>query len=68
MAVEILLEVMSFVALKTVESSGREQQGNDLIDHQHNSCFSSKYVPGGIWLTCQLSQWSVIFTKDGNWG
>lgn len=39
---EILLKVAEqlFVTLKTAESTGREQQGNDLIDHLHSGCFS----------------------------
>ena len=28
----------------------------------------TEYVPGGVWLTCQLSQQSVIFSKYGNKG
>lgn len=39
---EILLKVVEqfFVTLKTAESTGGEQQGNDLIDHLHSRCFS----------------------------
>lgn len=27
---------------------------------------STKYDPAGIWFTCQLSQWPVIFSKYRN--